>query len=197
MSPLNRPMWTRAFIVAVLLVGPVSAESAPPSRLHIAAGTCEQLPLAPPPRTDEPLPSQAEARPTAVDSVRRILDQTTADKVARVKEVVAKQRPVLFVPEHPGAGKLVGDLWTAADGAQASAGDAPPSRCGNAMVIVAYDDARYGGAFEVLQDCGATTYAETAFWLRYGDFNTICQCAVELGAGGAAAAPPPAAPTAE
>ena len=167
-------------LLLVLAEAPIAA--AQPGRARIAPGACEQLPLAAPARRgkDDALPAQAEARPAAVNGVRRILDKATQDKAAQVKRSLAQQRPVLFTMPQPEPGTLVGDLWTAADNPQPASGEGSHSRCGNSLVIVAYDDARYGGAFEVLRDCGATTYAETAFWMRYGDFNTLCQCAVEL-----------------
>lgn len=175
-------------IALLLMLSQAATAGAQSGRAQIADGACEQLPLTAPARRakGDPLPAQAEARPIPVNSVRRILDKTTADKIAPAKDSVAKQRPVLFTMAQPDAGKLVGDLWVAADDQQP-----PPtpanSRCGNALVIVAYDDARYGGAFEVLRDCGATMYSETAFWMRYDDFKALCQCAVELVASDAAA----------
>jgi hypothetical protein len=129
---------------------------------------------------EDSLPPQAEARPAAVDSVRRIVDKATRDKAAQVRRSLAKQRPVLFIMPQPEAGKLVGDLWVPLETGEPTPGKEAHSRCGNTLVIVAYDDARYGGAFELLRDCGATMYEESAFWLRYGDFNTLCHCAVEL-----------------
>ncbi len=190
-------MWTRRITLLLVLVQAATA-AAQSGRAHIADDACEKLPLAPPPRraTDAPLPAQAEADPAAVNAVRRILDKTTQDKIAAVKQSLASKRPVLFIMPQPEAGKLVGDLWVAAEGGLPTPGNAAPSRCGNAMVMVGYDDARYGGAFELVRDCGATMYTEAAFWMRYADFSTLCQCAVELVAtAGTTAAPADGATT--
>ena len=180
-------MRTRTIALRLLLRCRATVAGAQAGRAQIADGACEQLPLAAPAgrAQGDSLPPRPRRAPSRSTVCGRILDKTTPDKAAQVKGSLAKQRPVLFTMPQPDAGKLVGDLWVAAD-------EQPPptpasTRCGNALVIVGYDDARYGGAFEVLRDCGATMYSETAFWIRYDDFKTLCQCAVELVATDAAA----------
>jgi hypothetical protein len=170
--------------VALLLLAALPSLAQPSQpRPHIDEAACERLPIAPPSRrTVEQLPARQEAAFFPVGSVRRIVDKETKDKSQRVKQILAKQRPVLFTLPNPDAGRLIGDLWTpTTDSPAQPAADT----CTNAMVVVAYDDATYGGAFEVVRDCGATTYSESAFWMRYGDFDALAACAVELLGGSA------------
>lgn len=178
---------------ALLAAVPAASQARPPV---LTAALCDGLPLVPALRLPAAgLPSQREARPGAVGGVRRIVGAETTDKATRVKQIIAeRQRPVAFLLRDAPKGQVVGDLWVAATDAPAAAGDAPAGdSCGDTMVAVAYDDARYSGAFEVLRDCGQVSYEESVVWVRYEDFDRLCACAVELVEGGAPAAPASAA----
>lgn len=177
----------------VLFVAPVAA--AEPRAPLLTAAVCDALPLAPPRRLPAAgLPSQRDAQPVPVDGVRRIVGVETTEKTMRVKQVIAeRQRPVAFLLGDRKAGQIVGDLWVPANDSSTGGGDAAAADpCGDTLVAVGYDDARYSGAFEVMRDCGKVAYDESAVWVRYEDFDRLCTCAVELVGGGAT---PPAGAT--
>jgi hypothetical protein len=142
---------------------------------------CARLTLAPAPRrSDEALPPQQQARPGPLAGVRRIVDADTPDKVKRVKQVIAKrQHAVALHLRDPDNRKIIGDLWVPSSEPPGEGGQGG-DRCRGTMVAVGYDDARYGGAFEVMRDCGQISYGESVVWVRYDDFSRLGDCAVEL-----------------
>lgn len=181
----------------VLVSAPLAAAELRPPLLTAAA--CDTLPLAPPRRLPAAgLPAQREAQAAPIGGVRRIVGAETTEKTMRVKQTIAeRQRPVAFLLGDQKAGQIVGDLWVPGSDPSPDDRGAPGSDpCGETLVAVGYDDARYSGAFEVMRDCGKVAYEESAVWVRYEDFDRLCTCAVELVAGGAStpAGVTPAAP---
>ena len=177
--------------VLALLAAPLAAAGQPrPPVLTVAV--CDGLPLAPPRRLPAAgLPAQREAQAGRVEGVRRIVGTETTDKAMRVKQVIAdRRRPVAFLLGAPQARQIVGDLLVPAGDPATGDGGAPAAdSCGETLVAVGYDDARYSGAFEVLRDCGKVAYDESVVWVRYEDFDRLCGCAVEL-VGGQTPGPP-------
>ena len=51
---------------------------------------------------------------------------------------------------------------------------------GHAMTVIAYDDNKFGGAFQLLNSWGTRWGAHGLGWIRYADFDFFCKYAFEL-----------------
>ncbi len=93
------------------------------------------------------------------------------DKVTPVKQALANGYAVPFGMEFPESGFYVigKDLWepTAAELAQIP----NLQTYGHAMVVVGYDDAKYGGAFEIMNSWSENWGDKGFFWMKYNDFK--------------------------
>ncbi|MEZ5004232.1 MAG: C1 family peptidase [Chitinophagales bacterium] len=89
-------------------------------------------------------------------------------RIENIKKAVAQGHPVLwgaYVPpsfDYLTSGK---ELWTPTQEEKDSYNKQP----GHAMVIVGYDDNKYGGAFEVMNSWGTDWGNKGFFWVKYDD----------------------------
>ena len=149
--------------------------------LRIDEGVCTSLPLTVANRDYLIVPPRHKAGLFPVVDVRRVFDTTERDKAKSVKKSIAEENPVLFLLPEPAASEIDGGLWKPLP---ESASRKPAKRgendCRGTMIAVGYDDAKHGGAFEVMRGCGTDNRSEGFFWLRYEDFDRYCSCAVEV-----------------
>ncbi|MEQ6124132.1 C1 family peptidase [Pseudotenacibaculum sp. MALMAid0570] len=91
--------------------------------------------------------------------------------VGKVKKAIANKNPVVIGMFRYGKLGGFGELWT------------PPANAfggGHAMVVVGYDDTKYGGAFEIMNSWGTRFRNGGFFWVRYNDFKKYTKTAYVL-----------------
>jgi len=149
--------------------------------LRLDEGLCASVPLTLANRDYLIVPPRHKAGSFPVADVRRAFDTGERDKAKIVKKSIADENPVLFLMLAPTSAEIEGGLWKPLpEGARRKTVSRPENECRGSMIAVGYDDAKYGGAFEVMRSCGTDNRAESFFWLRYEDFDRYCSCAVEV-----------------
>ena len=91
--------------------------------------------------------------------------------VGKVKKAISQKNPVVIGMFNYGRLSGYGELWTA---------PTVPSKGGHAMVVVGYDDNKYGGAFEIMNSWGTRFRNGGFFWVRYNDFQNYVKTAYVL-----------------
>lgn len=103
--------------------------------------------------------------------------QEDPNKVMAVKKSLANNNPVIFgmytVPSFS-SGAYYSDVWNR------TPEDKDYERGGHAMVIVGYDDDKYGGAFRILNSWGAGWGDGGYLWIRYEDAQYAILFAAEM-----------------
>lgn len=104
---------------------------------------------------------KVEALNWTIDNVYRI------SNLDGIKLALSKGMPVVVGMAVPNSfeAALRSPIW------QPSTGDRVSESMGHAMVVVGYDDSKYGGAIEIMNSWG-TVWGDGGFiWIRYGDFT--------------------------
>ncbi|MGB0892635.1 MAG: C1 family peptidase [Flavobacteriaceae bacterium] len=91
--------------------------------------------------------------------------------VGKVKKAIANKNPVVI-------GMQVSSTFYKAKGAWSGVHNTKPG--GHAMVVVGYDDDKYGGAFELLNSWGTNWGNSGYIWVRYADFKKNTKTAYVL-----------------
>ncbi len=91
--------------------------------------------------------------------------------VLKTKKALANKNPVVVGMFKYGKLGGFGELWTAPT--VASGG-------GHAMVVVGYDDNKYGGAFEIMNSWGTRFRNGGFFWVKYADYKRFIKTAYVL-----------------
>lgn len=91
--------------------------------------------------------------------------------VLKTKKALANKNPVVVGMFKYGKLGGFGELWTA---------PTVPSGGGHAMVVVGYDDTKYGGAFEIMNSWGTRFRNGGFFWVKYADFKKYIKTAYVL-----------------
>ncbi len=91
--------------------------------------------------------------------------------VGKVKKAIANKNPVVIGMQiHSSFYKAKG-VWN---------GDTTKRLGGHAMVVVGYDDNKYGGAFEILNSWGTKWGNNGYIWVKYNDFKNYTKTAYVL-----------------
>jgi hypothetical protein len=148
---------------------------------QIDDATCVNIPRAPTLIRSDYLavPSSHQAKAFPVAEVRCLFDTAKLQTASLVKKSIAEDFPVLAAWKPPGVSAVVGDVWKAGTAAAHPAG-ARYDACGGNVIVVGYDDAKFGGAFEVMKSCGTAKDRDSFFWIRYDDFDKLSTSGVEL-----------------
>lgn len=91
--------------------------------------------------------------------------------VLKTKKALANKNPVVIGMFKYGKLGGFGELWTA---------PTVQSGGGHAMVVVGYDDNKYGGAFEIMNSWGTRFRNGGFFWVKYADFKKYIKTAYVL-----------------
>jgi len=91
--------------------------------------------------------------------------------VLKTKKALANKNPVVVGMFKYGKLGGFGELWTA---------PTVPSGGGHAIVVVGYDDNKYGGAFEIMNSWGTRFRNGGFFWVKYADFKKYIKTAYVL-----------------
>ncbi len=97
--------------------------------------------------------------------------ESPANLVGKVKKALANKNPVVIGMFKYGKLGGSGELWTP---------PTIPSGGGHAMVVVGYDNYKYGGAFEIMNSWGTNFRNNGFFWVRYNDFKNYVKTAYVL-----------------
>lgn len=110
---------------------------------------------------------------------QRLFDSGAPSKSLYIKRSLAAGKPVVVGIRCCTHSFLFpdGDVWQPQTQEPVEMGQ---SYGGHALTVIGYDDARYGGAFEVMNSWG-TSWGKGGFlWIRYDDMERICLEAFEL-----------------
>lgn len=91
--------------------------------------------------------------------------------VLKTKKALANKNPVVIGMFGYGRLSGPGELWTA---------PTTPAKGGHAMVVVGYDNDKYGGAFEIMNSWGTNFRNGGFFWVKYSDFKNHIKTAYVL-----------------
>ncbi len=96
-------------------------------------------------------------------------------KIEKVKRSLSKESPVIIGMYAPKSFEIVkDDFWVPREILD------PESQPGQALVVVGYDDEKYGGAFEVMNSWGTSWGNEGFLWIRYQDFGEFVKYGFEI-----------------
>ncbi len=97
-------------------------------------------------------------------------------KIDATKKALLENTPVIVGFNLPKSfHRITGDVWN----------PDPAESIGNwqhgkhAMTVIAYDDRKEGGAFQLLNSWGSTWGSNGTIWVRYKDYNTFCLLALQ------------------
>lgn len=96
------------------------------------------------------------------------------ENTQQIRTAIAYSRPVVIGMMVPESFRKAGDLWIPAKGETEEMG------FGHAMVAVAYDDEKYGGAVQLLNSWGEQWGNKGYTWVRYTDFENFVQFGLAL-----------------
>lgn len=128
------------------------------------------------------LPPRHSAKRLQVQDVKRLFELDEADKVRLVKKSIAEEKPVVITLHTPPSFHSAKAVWNPPphDYAQQDTWCRHNPCQHQTVTVVAYDDARYGGAFEIMLNQGARRDRNDFLWVRYKDFQHFCKYAFEL-----------------
>ena len=97
------------------------------------------------------------------------------NKIQPVKKALSQKKPVLIGMKTPNSFNRVSKLW------QPNSRDYHKQNLGgHAMVVVAYDDNRYGGSFLLMNSWGKKWGVDGFTWIKYKDFKHFVKYAYEM-----------------
>lgn len=106
-----------------------------------------------------------------------IVGALDTNKIQSVKKSLSEFKPVVIAMKCPKSFNNVNNIlnvWSP------DSCDLKENTNGHALVVIGYDDIRYGGAFEILNSWG-TSWGDNGYgWIRYSDFNAFVYLAFEV-----------------
>jgi len=111
--------------------------------------------------------NELTAQTYKIKEYRKLFESDATDKlkVERIKKSLADSKPVIVGIQCPVSFKAAKgvDFW------EPKTGDYVP-KDGHALTIIAFDDEKYGGSFQLMNSWGTTWGNEGFIWVRYKDF---------------------------
>lgn len=107
--------------------------------------------------------------------IRLVFGKKDTNKVLLAKKSLVEYKPVVIAISCPKSFNNAGDVWC-----PDSSDYNNIKHSGHALVIVAYDDEKYGGAFEVLNSWGENWGNAGFTWIKYSDFQHFGYYGYEL-----------------
>jgi hypothetical protein len=128
------------------------------------------------------------AKPHKINNLQRIFyyepymgSEVTTQEILKIKKSIDDGNPVAMSFVCPPSFHLAKEIW------QPYSTESPTSTYNNkmhgrhAVCIVGFDDDKYGGAFEIMNSWGVTTWGDNGFtWIPYSVFQKYSYAAVEL-----------------
>ncbi|HZY36893.1 MAG TPA: C1 family peptidase [Mucilaginibacter sp.] len=117
----------------------------------------------------------AKAAGATLKDFARLFDVNASDnfKVQAVKKSISEKKPVVIAMICPPSFDHAYKYWQPTEAALEAYG-------GHAMCVVGYDDAQYGGAFEIQNSWGTNWGNEGYTWIRYDDFAKFVRYGYEF-----------------
>lgn len=109
-----------------------------------------------------------------IKDFREIASRTDLNKTLRVKKSLSENKPVIIAIDCPYSFNHVKEIWLP------DSSDYKYWGHGHAVVIVSYNNQKFGGAFEVLNSWGSDWGSGGLTWIKYSDFEFFCHYAFEL-----------------
>ena len=94
-------------------------------------------------------------------------------KVQAVKKSLSEKKPVVIGMLIPPSFDMASNCWNPTEQPSSNLG-------GHAMCVVGYDDAQYGGAFEIQNSWGENWGNKGYIWIKYADFARFVQYGFEF-----------------
>jgi len=114
-----------------------------------------------------------DASVNKIKEYRTILFRDIKNKVIIVKKSLSERNPVIAAINSPPSFQTAGEVW------EPDRVEYSKTYSGHALVVIGYDDAKAGGAFEVINSWG-TDWGNGGFtWIKYSDFEHFCVWAGE------------------
>jgi hypothetical protein len=105
---------------------------------------------------------------------REIFFNQSEDKILPTKKSISEYKPVVIAMDCPDSFIECRNLW------EPKESDYMRWSQGHAIVVIGYDDEKYGGAFEIMNSWGSN-WGDGGFgWIRYSDFSYFCLYGFEL-----------------
>ena len=97
------------------------------------------------------------------------------NKIQPVKKALSEKKPVVIGMKTPDSFNKATDIWqpTQSDYAKSNLG-------GHAMVVMGYDDNKYGGSFQLMNSWSKRWGNDGFTWIRYKDFKHFVREAYEI-----------------
>jgi C1A family cysteine protease len=96
-----------------------------------------------------------------------------ADRVLAVKKSLSENKPVIIGINCPNSFDQAKDVWNPPESPAVNYG-------GHALVVIGYDDSKYGGAFEIQNSWGESWGNNGYIWMPYNVFGQFANQAYEL-----------------
>lgn len=99
------------------------------------------------------------------------------EKIRKIKTSISEGKPVMIGMQccHQSFLSVTGQVWQP----QATDLENEPQG-GHAITVIAYDDNKFGGAFELMNSWGTSWGNDGFIWMRYEDFARYCFEAYEM-----------------
>lgn len=114
-----------------------------------------------------PSPIFTKAKPYAIDDYFNLFSiyDTPQQKITATKKAIAEKRPVVIGMNVPASFMTIGKspVWNKTEKNNDGGG--------HAMVVIGYDDNKYGGAFQILNSWGPNWAENGTVWVRYADYG--------------------------
>lgn len=109
-----------------------------------------------------------------IQGFKTLFENNSNNRILPTKKSIAEKHPVLIGMDCPNSFFQVKDVWQPAND------EYNKSHPGHAMVVVGYDDNKFGGAFLIMNSWGTTWGLDGFIWIRYSDYNHFVKYAYEL-----------------
>lgn len=105
---------------------------------------------------------------------REIFFNISEDKILPTKKSISEYRPIVVAMDCPDSFIECKNVW------EPYQSDYKRWNQGHAIVVIGYDDEKYGGAFEIINSWG-NDWGDGGFgWIKYSDFSYFCLYGFEL-----------------
>lgn len=94
-------------------------------------------------------------------------------KINAVKKSISQNNPVIIGMNLPKSFYKAKGVWKPTESSSLTYG-------GHAMCVIAYDDTKYGGAFEIMNSWGTDWGNDGFIWITYNDFHAFVKYAYEM-----------------
>ena len=118
-----------------------------------------------------------EAYQNRIYDFNRLHNHNSRNKILPVKKSLSENKPVVFGMMMPNSFMRAKGVWTPKPG---DFQEAMNRRTGHAMMVVGYDNSKYGGAFEILNSWSEKWGNKGFIWIGYRNFQKFVKYSYEM-----------------